>query len=589
MQPDFFNMDVTRDSGDNRTVGSRKTERASGGDDRRSKIPVEKRSFAEALQEAADTTHGAAKNTPRRPDRINKHASGKTGDTDRSAAPRKPRTLVTGDDAGALPVSVPAPVVRTSRVTPLALAMPQNVEKATADVEAVAGDAAVVGKDGTPGGAHRVRNKQRAGSRADGRQGHHAVQKSPSMAGGAIARENGSVLRTTGTAAGSAPIDADERAISYKSGHSGQEGGAGARASVSSRPSSAPAGAPRTVTTSLFSASPAETAAGSPRTVTASLFTAAPAETAVGDGNTQAISSRGFRQSRPKASRVKEHERRGGNFIRPREAGALAAESGARPLGMVRAQGVSAFVLTPPAGETAALHTAGDMKTAGSEKKATTAQGKARQSAASGHSPQAFVTSAADGDAAGPTMLNRDTPAGNERTVAAPGGARMDSVAHHTATNAEIGAPRTVPTEVMQQIADKAAFMVKNGQESVRIQLNPESLGHINLKVSMEEGQVMIRMRVENPMTRDLLEHHIGQLRANLGQQGLTIDRLDLDLFSNNTPSGQSGDQAAKDGSSHFSGRRQSGQQAAEDTAGSDVPPVAWELDNSSTLVGLFA
>jgi len=131
--------------------------------------------------------------------------------------------------------------------------------------------------------------------------------------------------------------------------------------------------------------------------------------------------------------------------------------------------------------------------------------------------------------------------------------------------------------------------MVKNGQDSIKIQLNPASLGHIQLKVATEGQQVMIRMLVENPATRDLLEVNVGLLRAELGQQGLTIDRLDLDLFSGSNTSGQSGNQAGKEAGSHHPHRHQAARQSDEKASADNPAETASHDDNGSTLVGVFA
>ena len=223
---------------------------------------------------------------------------------------------------------------------------------------------------------------------------------------------------------------------------------------------------------------------------------------------------------------------------------------------------------------------------AGIGRTSTAAQGRAQQNEYGNGQPQTVPTNAADADAVSPS---RDTLAGADRTMATFGGARTEVAIHHAAAPAETGSQRAVPAEVMQQIAGKAVFMAKNGQESVSIQLNPASLGHIRLKVTTEDRQVMVRMLVENHKTRDLLEHNLGQLRVDLAHQGLTVHRMDLDLLPSNTAFGQTGDQAARDGGSQFSGRHQSEQQAAKDTADDDVPPVAWDLDKNNTLVGVFA
>jgi len=88
---------------------------------------------------------------------------------------------------------------------------------------------------------------------------------------------------------------------------------------------------------------------------------------------------------------------------------------------------------------------------------------------------------------------------------------------------------KPLQTEVLTQIVKKAAFNLKNGQTEVKIDLKPEFLGRIQLKISTENHQVMVRM-LEIPLVKEIIENNINHLKADLQNHGLEIDKFDVFL-----------------------------------------------------------
>ena len=89
---------------------------------------------------------------------------------------------------------------------------------------------------------------------------------------------------------------------------------------------------------------------------------------------------------------------------------------------------------------------------------------------------------------------------------------------------------KPIQTEVLTQIVKKAAFNLKNGQTEVKIDLKPEFLGRIQLKISTENHQVMVRMLTEIPLVKEIIENNINHLKADLQNHGLEIDKFDVFL-----------------------------------------------------------
>jgi hypothetical protein len=85
-----------------------------------------------------------------------------------------------------------------------------------------------------------------------------------------------------------------------------------------------------------------------------------------------------------------------------------------------------------------------------------------------------------------------------------------------------------VKTDVFDQIVQRAAVHVKNDQGEIRIDLKPEFLGHVRLQIVTDNQQVTVRILTELPMVRDMIESNIQQLKSDLQQQGLQVERVEV-------------------------------------------------------------
>ena len=91
-------------------------------------------------------------------------------------------------------------------------------------------------------------------------------------------------------------------------------------------------------------------------------------------------------------------------------------------------------------------------------------------------------------------------------------------------------AQEALRSQALHQIVQKASVHLQNGQSEVRIELKPEFLGQIRLQIVTENHQVTLRVFTEFPFVKDLIEHNIQQLRAELQQHGLKMDVLDVSV-----------------------------------------------------------
>jgi flagellar hook-length control protein FliK len=148
--------------------------------------------------------------------------------------------------------------------------------------------------------------------------------------------------------------------------------------------------------------------------------------------------------------------------------------------------------------------------------------------------------------------------------------------------------PRSVQTGVVNQLVDRAVLIHRNGQAEVRIDLKPEYLGRIQMKIATENQRVTVHLLAESPMAREIVEASLGQLRTDLAGQGLEIDRFEVDLFA-------SADSEHRDGTGsagHRRGGRQAGgrsRSAIDDTESRNASHTVASSVNGDGAIDYFA
>ena len=114
------------------------------------------------------------------------------------------------------------------------------------------------------------------------------------------------------------------------------------------------------------------------------------------------------------------------------------------------------------------------------------------------------------------------------RSFAVPEGSPDKPAEAAAAAKSRDTAAAAVKTDVFDQIVQRAAVHVKSDQGEIRIDLKPEFLGHVRLQIVTENQQVTVRILTELPMVRDMIESNIQQLKSDLQQQGLQVERVEV-------------------------------------------------------------
>jgi len=131
--------------------------------------------------------------------------------------------------------------------------------------------------------------------------------------------------------------------------------------------------------------------------------------------------------------------------------------------------------------------------------------------------------------------------------------------------------------EVMTQIVDKAVVNVRNGHKEMKIALKPAFLGQMQMRIITANQQVSIRILTESAVVKEAIENHLYQLKADLGNHGLNIERVDVFMSSDaqqqseyrQTATPQGGDQLNKE-EQHANRERQRRSRENGETPGAD-------------------
>ncbi len=90
---------------------------------------------------------------------------------------------------------------------------------------------------------------------------------------------------------------------------------------------------------------------------------------------------------------------------------------------------------------------------------------------------------------------------------------------------------QTVPArEILGQIIEKAGVVISQDRSEMLIELKPESLGRISLKVVTENGIVMAKFVAENQHVQQVLETNMQMLKDSMQRQGINIQNISVSV-----------------------------------------------------------
>ncbi|HEY3109810.1 MAG TPA: flagellar hook-length control protein FliK [Chloroflexota bacterium] len=136
-------------------------------------------------------------------------------------------------------------------------------------------------------------------------------------------------------------------------------------------------------------------------------------------------------------------------------------------------------------------------------------------------------TAVAESEPSEPPAPPREAPEqiGGAATVAPPpvasGPAQPTDLAPASAAPA-----RGDGSQLVRDIAQQIGLLGGQGKSDFQLQLNPESLGRLHVRLTMEDGGMTVRMTAQSSEARSAIESSLGQLRQSFQEQGIRVDRF---------------------------------------------------------------
>ncbi|MBX7072850.1 MAG: flagellar hook-length control protein FliK [Pirellulales bacterium] len=119
----------------------------------------------------------------------------------------------------------------------------------------------------------------------------------------------------------------------------------------------------------------------------------------------------------------------------------------------------------------------------------------------------------------------------------------------------------------------------------LRLRLSPAELGSLKLDVTVKDGVLSARIEAETDHARQVLTDNLPQLRERLGEQGIKIERFDIDLMNQSGGElARDAGQQANDGQRGSAGQRRFETALARDSAASPAAPERGRQQTNGAL-----
>jgi flagellar hook-length control protein FliK len=95
-----------------------------------------------------------------------------------------------------------------------------------------------------------------------------------------------------------------------------------------------------------------------------------------------------------------------------------------------------------------------------------------------------------------------------------------------------------VPTKTeneanIKQIMNQAQYLIKKGGGEMNVEMTPEGLGKINMKVLVQDGKVNVQMAADTQEAKKTLESGLSDLKNSLAAHKLSMDHVKIDVVGN--------------------------------------------------------
>ena len=76
----------------------------------------------------------------------------------------------------------------------------------------------------------------------------------------------------------------------------------------------------------------------------------------------------------------------------------------------------------------------------------------------------------------------------------------------------------------------KAKMFMDNGRTEMNIQLKPEHLGSLNIRMVVEDGQMQANFVTDRPEVKELIEQNVETLKEKLSEAGINVNSINVEV-----------------------------------------------------------
>lgn len=109
-------------------------------------------------------------------------------------------------------------------------------------------------------------------------------------------------------------------------------------------------------------------------------------------------------------------------------------------------------------------------------------------------------------------------------------------------------------TDIVSQVTEKMKIMLGERKSEIRIQLKPENLGVLKIRLTVTDGVLSGRIVVQSEETKGLIQANIVRLQESLEQQGIPVSRFNVNVGGDG---GYGRQQFFRDGQHFYQGRQE--------------------------------
>jgi flagellar hook-length control protein FliK len=84
----------------------------------------------------------------------------------------------------------------------------------------------------------------------------------------------------------------------------------------------------------------------------------------------------------------------------------------------------------------------------------------------------------------------------------------------------------------VRQIMNQAQYLIKKGGGEMKVQMSPEGMGQIHMKVLVENGKVNVQMAADTQEAKKVIESGLSDLKNSLAAHKLSMDHVKVDVVN---------------------------------------------------------